>query len=130
MAVLLGVRFVAELGMLACLGLAGWRLGDSWPTSLGVAVVLPLAGAVAWGRWVAPRASRRLSDPARLMLEVALFGATLVTVLLAEPARWLVVLVVAVCAAFLVSIPARRHEPGPVPPATGTGAALGTNGRD
>ncbi|MGA8044719.1 MAG: DUF2568 domain-containing protein [Dermatophilaceae bacterium] len=42
MAVLLAVRFLAELGMLACLGLAGWRPGDSWAASLALAVVLAL----------------------------------------------------------------------------------------
>ena len=28
-----------------------------------------------WGAWLAPRAPRRLADPARLVLEVALFAA-------------------------------------------------------
>lgn len=129
-AVLLGVRFLAELGMLACLALAGWRLGQSWPASAVLAVGLPLLAALTWGRWVAPRASRRLHDPARLVLEVLLFGATLAMVLLAEPARWLVVLVASVTAAFVVSIPARRHEPSVASPQRGAGPAPQTPGRD
>lgn len=131
-AVLLGLRFLAELGMLACLGLAGWHLGDSWVASLALAVGLPLVAALVWGRWVAPRASRRLPDPARLVLEVSLFGATLATVLLTEPTPPLVVLAAGVCAAFVVSIPARGHEPEPAPRSgrAGPESHLETPGRD
>ena len=31
----------------------------------------------AWGLWVAPRASRRLADPQRLVLELVLFAAAI-----------------------------------------------------
>jgi hypothetical protein len=108
---LLVVRFLAELGLLACLGVGGWQLGDSAIGSAVLALVLPLLAATVWGRWVAPRASRRLRDPGRLGVEVTLFAVALVLSLAASPAMAVVGLVVWV--AFLVSIPARKHEPAP-----------------
>ena len=68
-----GLRFLLELGALAALtywgfsefgGLAQWLLG------LGT----PLLAAVVWGRFVAPKASHPTVDPARLGLEVLVFG--------------------------------------------------------
>jgi 1-acyl-sn-glycerol-3-phosphate acyltransferase len=35
----------------------------------------PLLAAVIWGLWVAPASRRRLTDPARLVVEVLLFAA-------------------------------------------------------
>jgi hypothetical protein len=110
---LLSVRFLAELGMLACLGIGGWQLGDSVLTSIVFAVALPLLAAGIWGRWVAPRASRRLRDPGRLAVEVTLFVAALLAVAWAQPSPAMAVLGLAVWTAFLASIPSRKHEPGP-----------------
>jgi hypothetical protein len=78
MAVLAAGRFVAELGLLAALGVVGWHAGSaSVGTWLGVVLAagLPLAAAAVWARWVAPRARARLDDPARLAVEVVLFAA-------------------------------------------------------
>jgi hypothetical protein len=110
---LLAVRFLAELGLLACLGVGGWQLGDSVLGSAVLALVLPLVAAAAWGRWVAPRASRRLRDPGRLGVEVTLFAVALVLVLAAGPSPAMPVVGLVVWAAFLVSIPARKREPAP-----------------
>ncbi len=101
--------------MLGCLGLAGWRLGNSQAASLALAVVLPVVAAVVWGRWVAPRTSHRLADPTRLALEAALFTLTLTAILLSAPTPAMTAFALAVVAAFLVSIPARKHEPTPKP---------------
>jgi hypothetical protein len=117
MTVLLALRFLAEIGMLVCLGIGGWQRGESLLASLALSVVLPLAAAVVWGRWVAPRASRRLRDPARLGVEVTLFAAALLAVMGARPSPAMSVVGVAVWVAFLASIPSRRHEP--VPPRPG-----------
>jgi hypothetical protein len=78
---------------------------------------MPLVAALAWGRWVAPRAPRRLADPKRLALEITLFTAALLVVLGADPSPASGVFGVAVWAAFLASIPSRGHEP--VPPGPG-----------
>jgi hypothetical protein len=108
MAVLLTIRFLAELGMLAALAWAGWHLLDSVLGSLLLAVLLPAAAAVVWGLWVAPRAHRRLADPWRAAVEGMLFFGTFVLVTRSDsstigPALLLLV-------AFLVSMPSRRVE--------------------
>jgi hypothetical protein len=64
----LGLRFLLELCTLAALAYAGFLL------FIPLAVVLPLAAALAWGQFVAPHAPRRLEDPARLALELVYFG--------------------------------------------------------
>ena len=107
MIVLLLVRFLAELGLLAALGWAGWVLPDRTLLSVLLAVALPLLAAAVWGFWVAPRAGRRLADPLRLGVEVVLFGAAGV-LLLAGGAP---VAALALVAAYLVSVPSRGHEP-------------------
>ncbi|MGN6578155.1 MAG: YrdB family protein [Nocardioides sp.] len=108
---LLAVRFLAEVGMLACLGVGGWQRGGSLPGSLVLGLALPIAAATVWGRWVAPRAPRRLRDPARLGVEVALFTAAFLLVMGTEPSPVMTVVGLAVWVAFLVSIPSRGHEP-------------------
>ena len=113
MLALLAVRFLAELGMLVCLGVGGWQRGGTLPGSAVLGVVLPIAAAGLWGRWVAPRAPRRLPDPARLGVEALLFTAALLLIIGAQPAPAMTVFGLVVGAAFLVSIPARRHEPVP-----------------
>jgi hypothetical protein len=65
----LGLRFVLELCMLVALGI--WGFSEN--IVLGVAA--PLAAAVVWGLWIAPKATRRLRDPGRLVAELVLFGA-------------------------------------------------------
>lgn len=108
---LLMIRFLAELGMLVCLAVGGWQHGGSVLGSAVLGVVLPLLAAAAWGRWVAPRAPRRLRDPVRLVIEVVLFAVALLLVLGAQPSPAMTVFGLAVSAAFLVSIPSRGHEP-------------------
>jgi hypothetical protein len=75
-AVLLTVRFGSELAMLALLAVVGARAGSGvvWSVLLGVAA--PLAAAAVWGVAVAPKARRRLPDPARLVVELVLFALT------------------------------------------------------
>lgn len=111
---LLGVRFFAELGMLACLAWGGWLLAPDGLLAPVLAVVLPALVAVVWSQWVAPRASHRLADPARLRLETALFTSALMVVALAQH-RPAILLGVLSWAAFLFSMSARGHEPTPRP---------------
>jgi hypothetical protein len=71
----LGVRFLTELALMAA---AAWA-GAAWTRNilLGIAlgVVAAVVVAVVWGLWIAPASRRRLPDPARLLLELVLFGA-------------------------------------------------------
>lgn len=111
MGLLLAIRFLAELGMLACLAVGGWQLGGSLWASVVLGIALPAVAVAVWGRWVAPRASHRVKDPARLLVEVALFALALATVLSTGPSPTMFVVAIAVGAAFVVSIPARGNEP-------------------
>lgn len=91
LALFAGGRFVAELGLLAALGVGGWRLGGRVGGTLAgvvLAMSLPLVAATVWGFWVAPRARRRLDDPARLLIEVALFGGAIATLTVVEAPWW------------------------------------------
>jgi hypothetical protein len=110
-AALLVLRFLAELAMLGCLAYGGWALGDDVLVSLALAVGLPLAAALVWGRWVAPRASHRLADPRRMGVEVVLFTVAVLVLATGDPdATWFGV---ATWAAWLLSAPARGREPVP-----------------
>lgn len=103
---LAAVRFLAELGMLAALGYVGWRLaaGNEGVGAVLAVVFVALAAAV-WGRWVAPRATGRLEDPARLTVEIALFGVAVVALAVAGA----VVPAVVLAAAYAVSAPVGRR---------------------
>ncbi len=63
-----GVRFCTELALLAGAFCAAREL------SVVLGLLAMVAVAVVWGVLVAPKAGRRLDDPSRLGLEVALFG--------------------------------------------------------
>jgi hypothetical protein len=73
-AINLVLRFVLEICALAALAYGGWHVpGPLW-SRLVLAVLLPLVAAVAWGRWVAPKASHPVPDPLRLVQEWCVFG--------------------------------------------------------
>ena len=110
MVFLLAMRFLAELGMLAALAWGGWSLGGNTALSVVLAVLLPVVAASVWGRWVAPRASQRLADPARFAVEIALFAAAFAAVAEAQPHPRGAVFGLAVWLAYLISMPARRAE--------------------
>ncbi|MDS0132503.1 MULTISPECIES: YrdB family protein [unclassified Amycolatopsis] len=74
--VVLTARFLTELMLLGGLALAGTQLGSGVALAIVDAVLLPVAAAALWGLFLAPRARRRLPEPARFLLEFALFGVT------------------------------------------------------
>ncbi len=84
----LAVRFALELAALAALGYAGWTVPGALWARVALAVGLPVVAAAVWGRWVAPRAPRRLPDPAKLGIELIVFAAATVGLLLAAR-QWL-----------------------------------------
>jgi Protein of unknown function (DUF2568) len=77
-AVNLGVRFLLELAMLVALSWVGGEIGSSWWVSVLLAIAFPLIAAVLWGMFIAPKAPRRLTDPAKLLVELVLFAAAVV----------------------------------------------------
>ncbi len=69
-----GLRFLLELAALGALGYWGFTFGGSasrWLLGIGAPVTL----AVVWGLFIAPKAAMRTTDPERLVLELAVFGA-------------------------------------------------------
>lgn len=71
-AVVVLIRFAAELVVLAAVAAWGAQLTDGpmrWVTAVSAAVAV----AAVWGRWIAPKSNRRLADPARLIVEGAVF---------------------------------------------------------
>jgi hypothetical protein len=107
MTVLLGVRFLAELAMLAALAWGGYHVVDDTAVRLLLAVLLPTAAAAVWGRWVAPRADRRLKDPARAGVELVLFLLAFILLARAEPQPDTIGWGLVMLAAYLISMPAR-----------------------
>jgi len=72
-----GLRFVLELA--ALVSLAYWGFDEfggvvQWVIGLGA----PLVAAVVWGRFMSPKASHPVVDPARLLIELSVFGAGIV----------------------------------------------------
>ncbi len=108
MAALLLLRFLAELAMLGALAWGGWHLSDSTALSVVAAVLLPVAAAAVWGRWVAPRARHRLDDPARAGVELVLFFGAFVLLSQAEPYPQTLGWGLAMLLVYMLSMPARR----------------------
>ena len=95
-----GVRFACEIA--AVVAVVWW----GWP------VVGIIAGAVVillWGAWVAPKSRRRLPDPARILLELVIFGAA--TAAFVSVGQTVVAIVFAVAA--VVSAGLSRRFPAP-----------------
>jgi hypothetical protein len=73
-AVNLGLKFALELCMLAALAAWGAQAGRSTAGDVLLAVAAPLAVAVVWGAFAAPRARRRLPRASRVALELGIFA--------------------------------------------------------
>lgn len=89
-----GLRFFLELSALAAVAYWGWSEHDGvWRWVLVVAS--PLAIALVWGRWVAPKAKARVGDPWKLVLEVLVFGSAVAALAAADELIQAVVLAAA-----------------------------------
>lgn len=84
-------RFVLELCMLAALGYGGYE-SASGLFGYGLMIALPLAAAVVWGMFIAPKARHPVVDPLRIVLEAALFGAAGAALLSAGQGRLAILL--------------------------------------
>ena len=68
----LALRFLLEFAALAAVAIWGAHTGSTTVVRIVLAVAAPLAVAVVWGIWLAPRARRRLADPARMVVELVI----------------------------------------------------------
>jgi hypothetical protein len=69
----LGLAFFLELAALGALGVLGHKLGGGGVAAVALAVAFPLAAAVLWGMFAAPKAS--FDVPAlKLAVKVLVFG--------------------------------------------------------
>lgn len=75
----LALRFALEIITLAALAYFGLV------TFIPLALALPAIGVWTWGTYIAPRAKKRLEDPARLVVEVVFFASGVVALALAGP---------------------------------------------
>lgn len=72
-AVNLGMKFLLELAAFAALGWWGGTVGHGI-VSVPIAIGAPLLAALLWGRWAAPRATRRLPLSRRVPFELGIFA--------------------------------------------------------
>jgi Protein of unknown function (DUF2568) len=79
----LALKFLLELGALAAFAYWGSRTG---PTAVNIllGVGAPLAMAVVWGTWAAPRAARRLERAPRVILELSVFALAALALIAAD----------------------------------------------
>ena len=71
--ILLLLRFLLEIALIAAVGAGAWDLAGGEAAGALAASIAAAAVVVIWGLAIAPKARRRLPDPARLMLEMVLF---------------------------------------------------------
>jgi hypothetical protein len=70
----LALAFFLELAALVALGYWGFQTGRDLPTALVLGLGAPLAMAVVWGLFLAPRAARRLRGPWLVGVHLVIFG--------------------------------------------------------
>jgi uncharacterized protein DUF2568 len=66
--------FVLELAAIAALVWAAVAIGPGVAARVGLAVAGVGLFVLVWGRWLAPRADRRLAGPALLVVKAAVFA--------------------------------------------------------
>jgi hypothetical protein len=102
------LRFVCELAALIALAWWGFSLGSVVGVLVGLVVALAAAGL--WGAFIAPRAPRRLADPARFAVELVVFGAATAALVALDH----VLLAVVFAVAAIVTAALTRVWPEPV----------------
>ena len=88
------LRFFLELSALAAVAYWGWTEPHGalrWV----LVVAAPLAVSLVWGRWMAPRSTKRVGDPWRLIIELLVFGSAVAALARADQPTLAVVLTAA-----------------------------------
>jgi hypothetical protein len=89
-------RFGLELCAFAALAFWGFHVADTLALDLVLGLGAPLAFALVWGAFVAPKAPYRLDDPQRLVLEFTLFALAALALAAADALLLAVILAAAV----------------------------------
>jgi hypothetical protein len=102
------VFFLCELAALVALGVWGWRFGVG-PWRWVLLVAAPAAFVVLWGFLAAPTSSTRLSDPALIAVQLAMFLLTALALVSVDLRLWALALAVVSVAVVLLDrvLPAR-----------------------
>ncbi|MBD0709033.1 MULTISPECIES: YrdB family protein [unclassified Streptomyces] len=99
-----GLAFFLELAALAVLAWWGWRSSDALFVRLPLAVAAPLAAALVWGLFAAPKARIRLPLAGVLAVKALVFGAAALALLaLGRPGWSLACAIVAVLNTYLAT---------------------------
>lgn len=90
----LAVRFVLELAMLAAFAYWGFNSSDTTMLNIVLGIAAPLAAAIVWGTFLAPRRKTDLPIPARVVIEFIVFGLAAVALWAADQPTWAIVVAV------------------------------------
>jgi hypothetical protein len=90
----LAVSFLVELAALAAFALWGLHIGSSRPAQIALGIGLPLAGALVWGLFAAPRAAISIPGPAIVAVQALVLGLGVVALFASGHPRWAAVLAV------------------------------------
>jgi len=104
------LRFLLELCALAALGYWGFHAAGGavqWLLGLGA----PLAMAVVWGAFMAPKAARPLRDPIRIVAEIAIFGIAALALAVADQPGLAIAFAAAVALHLLLTFPLDQRDP-------------------
>ena len=105
------LRFALELAALASFAYWGWSVGGSVVRWLLV-VAAPAAMVAVWGRFLAPKSSARVADPARLALELLVFGGASAALAWAGAEPWAIVLAASAALHLTLTFPLGQREIG------------------
>ncbi|MEV4612525.1 YrdB family protein [Kitasatospora sp. NPDC049258] len=87
----LTLRFLLELLALVALGIGGYHLDAPLAARIALALALPLAAALLWGRYASPRATVR-SAPAWYLTQLLVFGGAVAALALCGYGGWAIAL--------------------------------------
>jgi hypothetical protein len=90
------LAFLLELALLGAGVAIGLLLPAPLPARIVVAVLAPVAVVSVWAALIAPRSSRRLGAPSRLLVQIVLFALAVLGLAVLGQAVWAVVLAVLV----------------------------------
>ncbi len=69
-----GLAFLLELAALVAFAYWGFTLDAGLAVRIALGLAAPAAMVVVWGRWLAPRSTRRLGMPGLVVAKLVVFG--------------------------------------------------------